>query len=184
MDDDAATGGEGGGRRTKELSDDILVPVVEHVREEMHVMTVGQGTAQHVAGDDVDAAGEPTLLNRSHRNPVDGRLFQNRRAKRRKAGGHRAREDTGTARDIQQPVVHREVEVRRESLTGQQPTAIHRRGELLRERLGLHRAMPVTLFGSTREARWLIRPENLDQVSRDGPIAELRIVGPEEPWGT
>ena len=43
----------------EELPHDLLVPVVQHVREEMHVMTVGQGTARHVAGDDIHAAGEP-----------------------------------------------------------------------------------------------------------------------------
>ena len=76
-------GGERVRRRREQLLHDVLVPVVQDVRKEVDVVVRGQRIGQHVAGDDVDASGEPAAFDGAPGDPIDRRLFEHRRRQRR-----------------------------------------------------------------------------------------------------
>ena len=121
----------------------------------------------------VDPIAEATAGDGARGDPIDGRLLQDRRPQFRKASGKRTGEHTRAAGDIEQPLAAREIDVLRERRCGQQAATVHRRGELLGEGLGLHRAMPVGFVGPAGEAGRCAAAQDLDQVAGNRPIGDL-----------
>jgi putative hydrolase of the HAD superfamily len=95
--------------------------------------------------------------------------------------GQRTGEDAGSAGDVEEPPASSQIERRGQRARRQQPAAVHRGKELLREGLGLHRAMPIGLVFAPRKARGLAGSQHLDQIDGNRAIRELRKIRSEEP---
>ena len=108
----------------------------------------GSGAAQHVAGDDVHLLRVTAVGDAASGDLVHGRLLQDGRGQVRPVRDERTRIDARAACDIQQMPVLRKIDGLRNRLRQVDAAAIHRRRELGREFLRLHRLVPVFLLAS------------------------------------
>ena len=170
-------------RLREQLAHDRLIPIVQHVREQMRVEPRRPPAREHIARDDLHPLRAALFRDALPRDAVHRRLFPNRRPQVRVPQHQRARVNSRTARHIQQRALPGEVHFARQRRPEQQPAAIHRRRERLREILPLHRLRP-SLRVVAAPVRRLARPQHPQHVQRRRAVLHRDVIRREIPRRT
>lgn len=154
-----------------------LVPVVEHVGEQMDVVPGGPDRAEHVAADDVDPRGEAGLGDGPPGDGGDGIGLEH-------AGPHVSRGlragdriHARAAPDVEQPTSAAEFDRGGDRGGEDAAAAIHGGRERLGEGFGAHRRVPVGLPRRTRPVGRPVGPQHLQPVIDPGATGHARVIG-------